>query len=59
MFLNITEKMSHHHNLLWKAIEKPKKKMIYESRIGSGNRLHMGKVLTPHNARPKTIPLIK
>jgi len=51
--------MSHHHNLLWKAIEKPKKKMIYESRIGSGNRLHMGKVLTPHNARPKTIPLIK
>jgi len=59
MFLNITDKRSHHHNLLWKTMEKLKKEMLCESRLGYRSQLHVGKVLTTHNTRPKTVPLIK
>jgi len=55
-----TEFWSRHHSYyrkLWKTI---KKSMLCEKpEFGSGSRLHVGKVLAPHNIRPKTVPLIK
>ena len=50
---------SRHHSLLWKTIEKPKIKMSTNQIQRFGSRLSVGKVLAPHNARPKTVPLIK
>jgi len=35
------------------------KKMVYKTILGSGSRLHVGKVLVSYNAHPKTIPLIE
>jgi len=40
-------------------MKKTRKEMICESRIGSGSRLRVRKVLSPYNVRPKMIPLIK
>jgi len=35
------------------------KEKVCKTGLGSGSRLHMGKVLAPYNARPKMVPLIK
>jgi len=52
--------MSRHHSLLWKTMEKPKIRQQYmKLNLGSVSRLHVEKVSAPHNARPKTVPLIK
>ena len=51
---------SRHHSYyrkLWKTIKNCK--VCKKTEFGSGNRLRVGKVLAPHNARPKTVPLIK
>jgi len=52
---------SRHHNSyyrkLWKTIKKSK--VDEKQNFGSGSRVRVGKVLTPHKARPKTVPLIK
>jgi len=42
-------------------MEKPKidKASLRKPNFESGSRLHVGKVLASHNARPKTVPLIK
>jgi len=51
---------SRHHSYyrkLWKIIKKSK--VCKKPEFGSGSRLRVGKVLAPHNARPKTVPLIK
>jgi len=51
---------SRHHSYyrkLWKTIKKSK---VYKKpKFGSRSWLHVGKVLAPHKARPKTVPLIK
>jgi len=45
---------------LWENYRKTKnKKKAYEPNLRFGSRLRVGKVSAPHNARPKTIPLIK
>jgi len=36
-----------------------KTKVCEKLEFGSGSRLRVGKVLAPHNVRPKTVPLIK
>jgi len=36
-----------------------KSKVCEKLDFGSGSRLRVGKVLAPHNVRPKTVPLIK
>jgi len=46
-----------YYGKLWKTIKKSK--VCEKLEFGSGSRLRVGKVLAPHNARPKTIPLIK
>ena len=38
---------------------KKKSNVCEKTDFGSGNRLRVRKVLAPHNARPKTVPLIK
>jgi len=38
---------------------KQKSKVCQKPEFGSKSRLRVGKVLAPHNARPKTVPLIK
>ena len=51
---------SRHHSYyrkLWKTIKK--NKVCEKPDFGSGSRLRVGKVLAPHNVRPKTVPLIK
>jgi len=50
-----------YHSLFWKTTKKPKKKskVCEKSDFGSRSRLRVGKVLAPHNARPKRLPLIK
>jgi len=51
---------SRHHSYyrkLWKTIKKSK--VCEKLDFGSGSRLRVGKVLAPHNVRPKTVPLIK
>jgi len=43
-----------------KYYEKIKEKeTIYETKLGSESRLHVGKVLAPYNVRPNTVPLVK
>ena len=39
--------------------KKNKNKNSLRTRYGFGSRLRVGKVLAPHNARPKTVTLIK
>ena len=46
-----------YYRKLWKTIKKSK--VCKKPEFGFGNRLRVGKVLAPHNARPKTVPLIK
>jgi len=51
---------SRHHSYyrkLWKTIKKSK--VCKKPDFGSGSWLRVGKVLAPHNVRPKTVPLIK
>jgi len=51
---------SRHHSYyrkLWKTIKK--NKVCEKPDFGSRSRLRVGKVLAPHNVRPKTVPLIK
>ena len=50
-----------HHSLFQKTKEKSKKinKVCEKPDFGYKSRLRVRKVLTPHNARPKTTPLIK
>jgi len=38
---------------------KKKSKVCEKLEFGCGSRLRVGKVLASHNARPKTVPLIK
>jgi len=38
---------------------KTKARSAKKLEFGSGSRLRVGKVLAPHNTRPKTVPLIK
>jgi len=56
---NYLEIWSCHYSLLWKIIEKPKIKMSTNQIQRFWSRLRVGKVLAPHSARPKTVPLIK
>jgi len=35
------------------------KETVCKTQIGSGSQLHVGKILTPYNAHPKNVPLIK
>jgi len=51
---------SRHHNYyrkLWKTIKKSK--VCEKPNFGFGSRIRVGKVLAPHNAHHKTVPLIK
>jgi len=52
------ESWSRYHSLLRKIIEKPKIKMSTNQIQRFGSRLRVGKVLAPHNTRPKMVPLI-
>jgi len=51
---------SRHHSYyrkLWKTMKKSK--VCEKLEFGSESRLRVGKVLAPHNAHPKTVPLTK
>jgi len=39
--------------------QKDKTRFAKKTNFGFGSRLRIGKVLVPHNVRPKTVPLIK
>jgi len=50
---------SRHHSYYRKLWTIKKSKVCEKPDFWSGNRLCVGKVLAPHNVRPKTVPLIK
>jgi len=57
----LKEGSRHHsfHGKLWKTKENRDKASLRKSDYESGSRLRVGKVLAPHDARPKTVPLTK
>jgi len=48
-----------YYGKLWKNRKKKDKASLRKPDLGSGSRLRVGKVLGPHNARLKMVPLFK